>query len=322
MLTPRSLVTLADAKAELKIPSGDTNHDSDVEGLIDRSSGLLEGFCGRPLAYYPSDQVAAFDVTWANGAVVLSYRPSAPSTLYVVTPSSGTLVLTGTGAQDETISETFGDDGVGAYHGIRTFKTITGAVVAGVTNQGGPPTVNVAACAIYSESHISGERRGYLYVARPPILYLAAVLDGYVKVPVPLSQIQWDAKSGRVVKYGYNQARTVAAYQPLTVAPFVDFPEDAAFRLGAYAFTTQVVLQYVGGFRCTPGRSFVPGEVRDSCLRVLAQIYRERDKKEQGVSSASGTSGSRARFQRHPMEDQTLQMLMRPWMNVSTTARL
>jgi hypothetical protein len=140
VLQPFALVTLAELKEIFPVSS--TGRDDAFRNAINRASRRCEEIASRRfVSRSPTVSAAGIIATLANGAQTIAGSPPAPGGVLVVTVpagiTAGTLVVTGTVAGVEGVTETFDLSlGVSTLYGVKFFTTVASATVTGLTGSG------------------------------------------------------------------------------------------------------------------------------------------------------------------------------------------
>jgi hypothetical protein len=298
-LTSRSLITVEEAKEELRIRAAESQHDSWLESLIDRVSGVAEHVADRNLIYRADtedeDAVAASQ-SWTNGAVAVS-SPSSPRALILSwigdKPDAGEMLVTGTNPQDVTITEVISLDNP---RGIRAFKTVASAVISGAS---GTANFNLGTQEPYIEYHSPVRHgsmtspSGTLWSRVYPIADVIEINEDAARAYGSDTALNLTGSNADVV---YSKGEGVFHKVKGTISTgelglgWIDFPEDYAFRFSKslprfLPSIRSVRLVYTGGWRETFDRGLVESEIKIGVLASVVKLYRAAERKSQDLSS-------------------------------------
>lgn len=315
-----ALVTLAEAKEELRIGSS-TDNDAMVKRLIERASGVAEGICSRPLIYQPTLEAVASVVAstaWSDGAKTV-VQPTASRSLYVeaTAASAGVVTVVGTNDAGEAVTESFDLSKDKVQYGRRVFKA-SGITSVTVTGSAGGGNFSVGACVPYTEYH--NPIGPVIYSRVYPIVDLAELNEDAGRTFAANTKMV----NGTDFFYSKNEGRIskTKAY-PGYATPLIDFPEDYYFRyanqLPAFAKAPRSVkLVYSGGFAADPDRSTVDSELKGYVLEVIAILYRRIERKMHGMSSMTTGIGT-ANVERRDIVSKEIEAGIMGWATRSKT---
>ncbi len=172
------------------------------------------------------------------------------------------------------------------------------------------------------EYHDLANPQGFLYVRRRPVRSVTSVYLGGTLISA--TDYVLDSKAGLISLMGAAVTRPSGShlgvgYRPLS-SVFTDFPEDV-WRYGSRYFpATQSAARvlYKGGWATT---ETVDSNLKGIVFEVAARIYRNRERKSQGVSSEIAQGFSTATKYDPKALNDDLRARLRPFKTLTQTAR-
>lgn len=168
------------------------------------------------------------------------------------------------------------------------------------------------------EGHDLDVRQSSIFVMHRPIRRLKSI--SIMGTTLGAETLVVDADAGMVAIKGRTTGIVGLGREPYPVGPFgPDFPEDYYQRLGGGWFPAGnglVEVQYLGGFAKTAD---VPGDLKHLCLDVLARIWRDQERKTQGITLQQTNLGMVSKYGDDFLPKYGARILM-PYRNVSRTA--
>jgi len=153
----------------------------------------------------------------------------------------------------------------------------------------GRQVVSRSWAAVKTEKHYLEVPQSYLYLRNRPLKADPASIK-VAGSAIDLTKLLFDWDAGRVVGIGGLRSHPLI---PASALP--DFPEDYGFRFGQ-AFGSvrgKIEVEYIAGYENT---SKVSGSLKYAALQVVAALYRNRERKGQGMSSISSSVGTVSKF--------------------------
>jgi hypothetical protein len=183
-----------------------------------------------------------------------------------------------------------------------------GCQIVGTRSTGSDPDI--------TENHDFEVSQGFLYSRRRPIRSVSSLALAGSALTVTTDYV-YDSDSGLFTLVGSSTAKPSSPLGGRSA--FNNWPEDAwRFASRWFSGITGATLVYKGGYAATTN---VPGPLKLLALDMIARVYRERERKSQGMSSEQAQGFTV--FVKYALAEMRaeLEERLRPYRTHTTTAR-
>lgn len=297
-LAAYALLSLAELKEHLAIAG--PGQDAALSTVINDTTDEFENYLNRQFVYRPTAEAVAALVngqSWASGAITVANQPNSIGRTLMVTwtlATGGTLTVTGTVGGVAAVTEVFDVANGLTQNGLKFFTAISGAVA---TNAAGAGTVTVLPSQGYVEYHTMRVNGRDLMTdeLRPrewPVISIGELCE----------DLNWPRTyptSSRLVQGSdYDLVKAPRHYLRRLMAGSVavGWYWPTGMRVDGLAYgpaPRPIRLTYAAGYASA---ATVPGRIKSQAKRYAALLWREIDRKIQGVQSQSDALGNFTRF--------------------------